>query len=129
MNPVITNVAIVSRFDDKALASKCIIDGAGIAADGIIPRGALLVKQSSNGKYHVYVHGTDTMALGAVRIAMDEIKVVAGQDAFAAAFFKGYFVMSAILDANTAGGLVSGDMVAACGFRMIETDEIELDNK
>lgn len=123
-NPVITNVAVVSRFYELALASHCTIDGATISADGVLLRGSVLVRSSVAGKWHQYVHGTDSMTLGNVRILKDDQKVIAGQDAFAAAHFKGMFKLSALVDVNP--GLVAGDLSAAAGWQVLESDEIEL---
>jgi hypothetical protein len=123
-NPTITNVAVVSRFYDLALASHCVIDGATISADGSMIRGTLLVRSAVSGKWHQYVHGTDVMSLGNVRVLKDDQKVIAGQDAFAAGMFKGMFKLSALVDVNP--GLVAGDLLAAAGFQVLESDEIEL---
>jgi hypothetical protein len=124
MNPIITNVAVVTRFYELALASHCTIDGATIAADGNLIRGTLLVRSTVGGKFHAYVHGVDTMTLGNVRILKDDQKVVAGQDAFAAGLFKGFFKVSALIDSNP--GLLAADLLAAAGFQVLESDEIEL---
>lgn len=123
-NPIITNVAVVNRFYDLALASHCTIDGATIAADGVLLRGTILVRSTVGGKFHAYVHGTDVVSLGNVRILKDDQKVVASQDAFAAGHFKGFFKFSALVDSNS--GLVLGDLLPAAGFQQLESDEIEL---
>lgn len=123
-NPVITNVAVVSRFADRAPSSHCVIDGTTILADGSLPRGSVLVRSSVGGKWHLYVHGTDVVSLGNVRVLQDDKKVVAGLDQMAAAHFKGYFKLSALIDSNP--GLVAGDLLLAAGFQLLETDEIEL---
>lgn len=123
-NPVITNVAVVSRFAELAPASHCVIDGASIAADGSLPRGTVLVRASVGAKWHAYVHGTDVVSLGNVRILQDDKKTVAGADQFAAAHFKGFFKLSALLDSNP--GLVAADLLAAAGWQVLESDEIEL---
>lgn len=125
-NPVITNVGLVSRNDQLAVLSSCIVDGSGYAADAVIPRGALLVKNTSGAlnKWHVFVHGTDVLAADGVRIAQDSIKVLALQDSFAAAYLEGFFKLSDILDANP--GALAGDLTVAAGFHLIETDEVRL---
>lgn len=123
-NPIITNVAVVSRFYDLALASHCTIDGATIPADGVLLRGTVLVRSAVAGKWHAYVHGTDVVSLGNVRILKDDQKVVAAQDAFAAAHYKGLLKLSALVDVNP--GLVLADLLPAAGFQQLESDEIEL---
>lgn len=126
-NPIITNVGIVSRNDRAAFKSACIIDGASIAADGVIKRGTVLVKntQGATNKWHAYVSG-DMLVADQARILEDEVKVVAGHDAFVAAYIEGFFVISAIVDANSASGLVAGDLTLAAGFHVIEADEVRL---
>jgi len=123
-NPVITNVAVVSRFAELAPASHCVIDGTTILADGSLPRGSVLVRSAVGGKWHLYVHGTDVVSLGNVRVLQDSLKVVAAQDAMAAGHFKGYFKLSALVDSNP--GLVAADLLAAAGWQQLESDEIEL---
>ena len=126
-NPVITNVGLVSRNDRAAFVSACIIDGASITADGVVKRGALLVKNTSGAltKWHVYASG-DALVADGVRILQDDAKVVAAQDAFAAGYLEGFFVLSALIDANSAASLVAGDLTLAAGFHMIEADEVRL---
>jgi hypothetical protein len=89
-----------------------------------MPRGTVLVKSGS--KWHAFVHGTDTLAADQVRILQDELKVQAGVDAFGVGYLEGFFKLSAILDANSAGALVSGDLTTAAGFHVVEADEIRL---
>ena len=124
MNPVITNVAVVSRLAELAPSSHCVIDGATIAADGRLERGALVVRSAVGGKWHAFVKGTDVMSLGNVRVLQDSVKVVAGQDAMAAAHFKGFFKLSALADSNA--GLLAADLAPAAGWQQLESDEIEL---
>jgi hypothetical protein len=121
-NPIINNVAIITRFDRLALASALIVDGATISVDGVIRRGAVLVK--SSGKWHQYVHGTDVVAVDAVRILQDDVKVVAGVDAYGVGYFEGFFSVLALKDATA--GLVDADLLLAAGFHVIETDEVRL---
>lgn len=122
-NPIITNVGVVSRFDRMALASQVVVNGSTISADGVLARGTVLVKEGG-GKYHAFVHGTDTLAADGVRILQDDLKVVAATDAFGAAYFEGFFKLSSLIDVNS--GLVAGDLTTAAGFHLIESDEIRL---
>ena len=126
MNPIITNPGLVSRYDEFALASKLTVDGASISADGVLLRGTVLVKQSSNGKWHAFVHGTDTLAADQVRILKDELKVSAAADAYGVGYFEGFFMLSDLLDANSAGGLLLADLTTAAGFHQIESNEVRL---
>jgi hypothetical protein len=123
-NPIITNVGLVSRFAHLALASKVVLDGADISADGFLPRGAVLFKKG-NGKWRQALNA-DTLAADGVRILEDEVKVSAGQDAFGAAYFEGFFKLSSILDANSGAAIVAGNLTAAAGFHLIEADELRL---
>lgn len=125
-NPIITNVGLVSRNDLLAVVSHVIIDGAQISADGFLPRGTLLVKNTSGaaGKWHAFVHGTDVLAADGARILQDGVKVAAGADAFAAAYLEGFFSLSSLIDANS--GLVAGDLTVAAGFHLVEANEIRL---
>lgn len=120
MNPQIKNVALVSRYSQFALTSGCVLDGTLITADGIIPRGAVLVKQVG-GKYKRWVTGDPALVAGSYRLATDEIKVEAAKDAFVAGYFKGFFSLSDIIDANPS--LVLATLVGAA---LIEANEIEL---
>lgn len=123
-NPIITNEALVSRHGQFALADKAIIDGLDISADGVIKKGTLLVPGTTAGKWKPWVDGGAALALGQVRVVQDEIKVVAGQDAFAAPFFCGFFKRSTLMGANS--GLVDADLTAAAGFVQINADEYRL---
>lgn len=125
-NPVITNISLISRFAHLAVESAVVIDGASISADGVLPRGTLLCRASVGGKYHAYVHGTDTVAVDMVRILKDDLKVEAAKDAFGVGYLEGFFSLSQLLDANAAGSLVAGDLLVAAGFHKIESDEIRL---
>lgn len=120
MNPVVKHVSLVSRFAAFALSSKCVLDGALIAADGEIPVGAILVKQG-NGKYKRWVTGDPALVAGSYRLCTQEIKVEAAKDAIVAGYFKGFFNLPDVLAANT--GAVVGTLVGAA---VIEADEIEL---
>jgi hypothetical protein len=124
-NPVITSTGLVTRFMTLALQSRVILDGADIAADGIMKRGTLVIKKV-NGKWRQMLHA-DALVVDQVRILQDEVTVEAGKDAFTAAFFKGFFALSTILTAQpAAAAIVAGDLTLAAGFHLIETDEIEL---
>jgi hypothetical protein len=123
-NPIITNVAVVSREAQAAIASHCTVDGATIPADAALLRGTLLVRSAVGGKFHVFVHGTDVLAADMVRILKDDKRLSAGLDAMAAAYVEGFFKLSALLDANP--GLVAADLTVAAGFHMIEVDEVRL---
>lgn len=123
-NPVITNIGLVSRFSELAKASKMVLDGTDISADGVIPRGTLMFKKG-NSKWRVALH-TDTLVAGGVRIMQDDCKVVAAVDAFAAGYFMGFFKKQQLLDVNSGGSIVIGDLSAAAGFLLIESDEIRL---
>jgi hypothetical protein len=94
--------------------------------DGVLPRGTVICRASLSAKWHVFVNGTDTLAADLVRVLSDDVKVIAGLDAFAAAYFEGFFSLSAIVDANVAGGLVAADLTLVAGFHKIETDEVRL---
>jgi hypothetical protein len=126
-NPIITNVGLVSRNDRAAFKSACVIDGASITADGVLKRGTVLVKNTSGAtsKWHAFASG-NVLAADGVRILEDDLKVVAGQDGFAAGYLEGFFTLSAIVDANSASGLVAGDLTVAAGFHVIEADEVRL---
>ena len=127
-NPTIQNVGLVSRNDRFAVVSHCVVDGASIAADGVLLRGTVLVKNTSGAttKWHPYVHDTDTVALDQTRILQDDTKVQAAQDAFVAAYLEGFFTLSSIVDANSANGLLASDLLLAAGFHQIEVDEVRL---
>lgn len=121
-NPIITNVAVVNRFYELALASHCVIDGTTISADGVLLRGTVLSRSTVGGKWQKFTGGI--VSLGNIRILKDDQKVEAGKDAFAAGHFKGFFKTAALLDVNPA--LLAGDFSAALGFQQLESDEIEL---
>ena len=124
-NPIITNVGLVSRNEQLCVASKVVLDGADIAADGVMLRGALLFKKG-NGKWRQALHA-DTLVADGVRLLQDDVKVVAGQDAFGSAYLEGFFKKSAILDAQPASAaIVAGDLTTTAGFHLIETDEYRL---
>ena len=120
MNPQIKNVALVSRYSQFALTSGCVLVGTLIVADAIIPRGAILVKQVS-GKYKRWVTGDAPLVAGTYRFATDELKVEAGKDAFVAGYFKGFFHLADILDANP-----SALLATLVGASVIEAGEIEI---
>lgn len=120
MNPQIKNVALVSRYAIFALVSGCVLDAADISADDTLPRGAILVKKG-NGKYKRWVTGDPALVAGAYRISTDEIKVIAGQDAFGSAYFKGFFNLAEVLDANP-----SSTLATLVGVAVIEANEIEM---
>jgi hypothetical protein len=122
-NPTITNMSITSRFEKFALASSVVIDGSEFSADASLLKGTILVKKA-NGKWRKFVHGTDTLALDAVRILQDEMKITAGVDAFAVGFFEGFFRMAALSAVNS--GLVAADLTVAAGFHFIDADEVRL---
>ena len=90
-NPKITNQALVTRNEQLAITSHITIDGTAFGSDTILPRGQVLVRSSVGGKYHVPVHGTDTLAANMVRVLQDERRVQAGVDAFASAYVSGFF--------------------------------------
>jgi hypothetical protein len=124
-NPTISNSALVSRERGLAVAVPVIIDGTTISADGVLKRGTVLVKSGT--KYHVFVHGTDTLALDGVAILQDDVKVLAGIDIVSqSAFYEGFFLTAALLDANSAGGLVLADLTLAAGFHVVNASEIRL---
>ena len=123
MNPQIKNVALTSRYQDFALRSGCVLDGALIAADGIIPRGAILVKQAG-GKYKRWVTGDAPLVAGSYRLAMDEVKVEATKDAFVSGYFKGFFHLSDIIDANPSA--VQATLVGAVVIETSPSIEIEI---
>ncbi|RYZ79763.1 MAG: hypothetical protein EOP06_26585 [Proteobacteria bacterium] len=123
-NPTITNRALVSRNAQVAFKSQTVIDGTVIAADGVLKRGQLLVKNSSGTKWHPFVIGDVPLQPGKVRILEDDQQVVAGQDKPCSAFIEGFFIQSDIVQPSTA--LLASHLIAAAGFLLIEADEIRL---
>jgi hypothetical protein len=122
-NPTITNVSVVSRFKEFALASGVVIDGANFASDTTLVKGQMLFKQA-NGKWRKFVPGTDVLVAGSIRILKEEIKVNALVDAFASAWFEGFFALSTLQDINS--GLLASHLTSAGGFLAIESDEYRL---
>ena len=125
-NPIITNVGLVSRNDHLAVTTKVVVDGTTISADGVLKRGSLLCRSAVGGKYHLYVHGTDTAAVDKVTLLVDDVKVEAGKDAFGAGYIEGFFKTSSIVDAMGGAPFVAGDMLLAAGFHVVESDETRL---
>jgi hypothetical protein len=116
-NPTIVNTALTSRRPDLAVGVPGVIDGSTVAADGVVLRGTILVWSSSNNKYHTWVHGTDSaLAKGTFLIAQDQIMVKAGVDQGFSGFREAFLLASDLLDANSANGVVSGDLTTAAGF-------------
>lgn len=105
--------ALFSRRRDLAVAIGVVLDGADIAADGQILKGAVLFKKV-NGKYRLYVHGTDTLVAGGVAIVQTELDVKAGQDAFADVCVEGFFYVADLIAATP--NLVLADLTSASGF-------------
>lgn len=115
-NPVIRNVGLVSRESQLAIPIGFVVDGATISADGTLLRGTLMVYNSANGKWHSYVHGTDTLVAGEVLLCQDDTKLLSGVDAFASGYREGFFDVASILDANSSGAMVFADLTSAAGF-------------
>ena len=131
-NPVIRNTALVARERALAVAIPVVIDGSlltsgMISGDGYLLRGTILVKQGS-GKYKPFVHGTDTLAADGVVILVDDLKASTGGPDLVtnSGYYEGFFLLATLLDANSAGGLVSGDLTSAAGFHSVSANELRL---
>lgn len=115
-NPVIRNVGLVSRESQLAIPVSGVVDGSDVAADGVVLRGTILVYNGTSKKYHAMVHGTDTLAKNGFLILQNDLKVFASTDAPFSGYREGFFLISDLLDANSAGSVVVGDLTTTAGF-------------
>lgn len=105
----ITNAGIISRRPDLAVAVECLIDGAVHLAGELLPRGAVLAKKASNGKYRAYAEGILTAATAA-----DSVDFAVDPAGFNVPFFKVGDAVEAV-DGTALGTIATFDPATGAG--------------